>query len=227
MGLISSRRSDPPAEVVPQGLQMDLPNRGSESVEPPPLNPPTELYSCNLHPSSPPPRKKKRNRLRNRSVGGKFVRIYTFEQFLVHRGWTFTGLKAEDDRPETSASNFMCLEIQYGRPRYVSFEPVNFGLSNQASIIMVWNVGQEDLRWAFSGSHWKDPAIRDTRLELEELHLPSATLHAMIEDLQLPIQLIDLPIGTDHRGVALNENRLIFTATKHNWIRETNTSSSV
>lgn len=200
---------------------MDLPNRGSESVEPPPLNPPTELYSCNLHPSSPPPRKRERNRLRNRSVGGKFLRIYSFEEFLIRRGWTFTGLKAEDDRPETSASNFMCLEIQYGRPQYVSFEPISFGVSNQTSIMMVWSVGQEELRWAFSGSHWKDPTIRDTRLQSEELHLPSATVHAMMEKLQLPIQLIDLPIEKDHRGIVLNEDPLIFKATKHNWVKDT------
>ena len=145
-----------------------------------------------------------------------------FESFLIHQKWGFTGLQPEDGQPQTSASNFMVLQIQHGQPNTLIFEPLNFDPSIQPCIHMIWNLPNGELTWNFTGAHWKNPDIRRRSLIFKISKDPSsATLEAMIVTLKLPTRLQDLPLKTDHLGLILNEERLVFHKEGVHWIRST------
>lgn len=227
MGLIGSwlrrgtdwpRNSDPPVDPSLESVDADLFNTDSDSSETPSSGHLTYHLSTS-HASSRGTNKNVRNRLV--TLAERHSGLDIFEKFLISRRWTFTGLKEEDHSPETSASNFMCLKTRYGDPKNVIFQPVIFNLVNQCSITMVWDVGQVEIQWVFSGCHWRDAAIRRSSLGSEALHPASLTVGAMIRYLRLPIWLINLPIQKDHTGRVLNEDPISFSAVGRNWIKDT------
>lgn len=186
----------------------------------PPINP----YGYHLHPSSPPSRGAKKNH-RNLSAASIDVQLYTFERFLMSCNWTFTGLKDEDGSPERSASNFMCLHVTYGKPQDVLFQRIDFGVSNQGCVVMVWDSAQGKRRWVFSGLNWEDTTIRSSLHVEPEFHVASLTIQAIIHELQLPIQLVDLPIKKEGENRTLNEIPISCHATGRNWIKKTESPS--
>ena len=223
--ILSWARSEVPIEPAFDDSKVDLSTRDSDYPESPPLTPQINPYACGLHPSSPPPRGAKKN-LRNVSSSSDDAQSYTFERFLMSRNWTFTGLKDEDGHPERSASNFMCLHTIYGQPEYVLFQPIDFKVSNQGCVVMVWNSNEGKRRWTFSGLKWEDVTIRNPSNVESALQVASLTVQAIIYKLQLPIRLIDLPIKRDGQNRIRNESPVSFQTIGRNWIRNTESASS-
>ena len=223
--ILSWSRSEVAIEPSPEDSKVHLPTRDSDSPESPPLTPQLNPYDCRLHPSSPPCRGTRKN-LRNLSAASIDARLNTFEQFLVSRNWTFTGLKDEDGSPERSASNFMCLHTIYGQPEYVLFQPIDFQVSDQGCVVMIWNLNEGKRRWIFSGLKWEDATVRNSSNVESVLHVASLTVQAIIYKLQLPIQLVDLPIKGDRQKRVRPERPISFQAIGRNWIRNTESAAS-
>ena len=228
MGSSLSRfRGEVPIELLDDSSKVDSATPDSDRPESPPPTPEPNPPDCNLDPLSPPSRGARKN-LRNVSAAAANLAFYTFGHFLMSRGWTFTGLEAEDGSAQKSASNFMCLDLIYGRPQYVVFQPIDLRLRHQECCIMVWNLDQGRYTWKFLGVSWSESTIRNPYHSQNPLHDASLTIQAIINHLRLPIGLIDLPIRTDRQNRSLNENLISFLWIGHHsrgWIQSTDFES--